>query len=173
MDKKINFRVVILTLVVSFWGILASAQTTTIILLRHAEKDTSAPGSTLMKADPLLSKEGEARAARLPEVLKAYRPDKIYSTRYIRTKSTVAPLAAKYNLEIQYYDPVELMAFSKSLSEEKGKTLVVVGHSNTTPALVNLLINEKKYPSLEETVYGQYWIVTLLDGKASAVVRNY
>ncbi len=170
---KNKIRIAILTLVVSFWGTLASAQTTTIILLRHAEKDTSAPGSTMMKADPVLSKAGEARAARLQEILSAYRPDKIYATRFIRTKSTVTPLAAKYKLDIQYYDPVELIAFSKSLLEEKGKTIVVVGHSNTTPALVNLLINEKKYPSLDESVYGQFWIVTILDGKASVEVRNY
>ena len=148
------------------------SQTNTYILLRHAEKDTSAAGSTMMKADPPLTKEGEQRAEKLLEVLKAYSPDIIYSTNFTRTRSTVTPLAKKFNKDIQLYDPKSLTSFAEDLLQQKGKTIIIAGHSNSTPALVNLLIKENKYPNLDESVYNQLWIVTVTDGKgvAKAVV---
>ena len=49
------------------------SQTTTIILTRHAEKDTSASCSAMMKADPPLSVTGKRRAEKLSYMLKNYR----------------------------------------------------------------------------------------------------
>ena len=168
--KKILFAI-FLFIMFGLTGVYA--QTSTYILLRHAEKDTSGIGSTMMKADPPLAKEGEQRALRLPEVLKAYTPDAIYSTNYTRTKTTVASLAKKFNKEIELYDPKTLAVFSEQLLQQKGKTIVIVGHSNTTPALVNLLIKENKYATLDESVYNQLWIVTVTDGKGAAKVVTY
>ena len=152
---------------------LVQAQTSTYILLRHAEKDTSVAGSTMMKADPSLTKAGEQRAKNLLDVLKDYIPDEIYSTNFIRTKATVTPLSLKFKKELQLYDPKELISFSDELLQQKGKTIIIVGHSNTTPALVNLLIKEKTYSSLDESVYNQLWIVTISEGKAVAKVVKY
>ncbi len=149
------------------------AQPTTYILLRHAEKDTSNYGSMMLNTDPALSKAGEQRAASLVTVLSAYRPDAIYSTNYKRTKATVEALAKKSGKTIQYYDPKKLSSFADSLLQIKGKTIVVVGHSNTTPALVNLLIKENKYPALDDSVYDQFWIVTLENGRSIVEERKY
>lgn len=149
------------------------AQTTTLILLRHAEKDTSTAGSASMQANPPLSKAGEARALKLVEVLGKYHPDLIYSTNYARTKATVAPLAIKYDKDVQLYDPRKLQAFADELLAIKGKTIIVAGHSNTTPALANLLIKEKKYPDLDESIYNRYWVITVKDGKAEARTEEY
>jgi len=171
MKKGMGFIGIVVLVAVS--AITLHAQTTTIILLRHAEKDTTVAGSAMMKADPPLTKAGEQRAARLLEVLKAYQPDMIYSTNYIRTKSTVSPLAKKFNKEIQVYEPKNLAAFAEQLIQQQGKTLVVAGHSNTTPSLVNLLIKENKYPNLDDGEYGQFWIVTITDGKAVTKLMNY
>lgn len=171
MKKILGFTC--LFLFVSIVGMQLMAQTTTFILLRHAEKDTSQTGSTMMKADPPLTKAGEVRAESLLEVLKQYQPDMIYSTNYIRTKATATPLANKFNKEIQIYDPKNLGAFSEQIMQQTGKTVVVVGHSNTTPALVNLLIKEAKYPNLDESIYNQLWIVTMKDGKTEAKMVTY
>ncbi len=168
MKKLFITAIILLTI-----STLASAQTTTIILFRHAEKDTSAAGSTAMKADPPLSADGLKRADRIPGVLIAYQPDSIYSTDYTRTKSTMAPLARKFNLGIQIYDPRNQAAFAERLLQNKGKVMVVAGHSNSIPALVNLLIKENRYPSLDESIYNQFWIVTIRDGKAEAVPVKY
>lgn len=149
------------------------AQTSTFILMRHAEKDTTAQGSTMMQADPPLSAEGTARAARIPEVLKMYQPDAIYSTNFKRTKSTVGPLSVKTGKEVQVYDHRNLKGFADELLKMQGKTVVVAGHSNSTPMLVNLLLKENKYQNLDESVYDTYWIVTVTDGKAEAKIMKY
>jgi len=149
------------------------AQPTTYILLRHAEKDTSNYGSMMPNTDPALSKAGEQRAESLVSVLAAYQPDIIYSTNYRRTKATVLPLTKKNGKTIQYYDPKKLSSFADSLLQVKGKTIIVVGHSNTTPALVNLLIKENKYPAMDDSVYDQFWIVTLENGRSVVEERKY
>lgn len=150
-------------LVVVFTTLFAmvKAQTTTIILLRHAEKDTSLPNATMMKADPPLTKAGEARAVLLLAVLNDFKPDIIYSTNYTRTKATVTPLAQKFAKDIVIYNPNDLVRFAEELRVQKGKTIVVAGHSNTTPALVNALLKLKKYESLPESVYNKLWVVTI------------
>ena len=149
------------------------AQTSTFILMRHAEKDTSVQGSTMMQADTKLSSAGEARAALIPEILKSFSPDAIYSTNFIRTKSTVTPLAKKAGKEIQVYDHRNLKEFAEELLKMEAKTVVVAGHSNSTPMLVNLLIKENKYPNLDESVYDTYWVVTVKNGKAEARQMKY
>jgi len=166
-------KFIITAIIVFAINTLASSQTTTILLFRHAEKDTSAPGSTAMRSDPPLSAEGIKRADRIPGVLIAYQPDSIYSTNYTRTKSTVTPLAQKFNLGIQTYNPSDLATFAERLLNNKGKVMVVAGHSNTTPALVNLLIKENKYAALDESIYNQFWIVTIKEGKAEAITVRY
>jgi broad specificity phosphatase PhoE len=151
-----------------------SGQSTTYILLRHAEKDTSTAGSTAMTADPPLAPKGALRAQNLLKILEAYQPDAIYSTNYTRTRSTVTPLSKKFSKEIQLYDPKQLIAFAEQLLQIQGKTIVVVGHSNTTPVLVNLLIKETgKYPNLDDSDYSHLWIVTVTDGKGVARMVEY
>lgn len=150
-----------------------SAQTTTIILLRHAEKDTATAGSAMMQANPPLSVLGMKRAAALPDLLSEYNPDAIFSTDFTRTKATVAPLAKKFNREVELYDPRQLNVLADRLKHMPGQTIVVAGHSNTTPALVNLLIGENKYPALDDKIYNRYWVVTITNGKAVAEERDY
>lgn len=119
----------------------------------------------MMTADPPLSEAGNLRAQRLITVLKSYKPDIIYSTNYIRTKATVTPLAGKFGKEIELYDPAKQAAFAEKLLSEKGKTIVIAGHSNTIPALANLLIRENKYARLDESVYNQLWVIQIRNGK--------
>ena len=57
----------------------------TIILLRHAEKDTS-PNAD--KVNPDLSADGKLRAQKLVKIIKKYKPDAIFSSDFVRTKLT-------------------------------------------------------------------------------------
>lgn len=156
-----------------FFSIYLHAQKTTYILFRHAEKDKTAAGSTTMNADPPLSKAGEARALRLVEVLKKYTPDLIYSTNFIRTRNTITPLATKFKKDILLYNHKDLKAFADLLLMEKDKTIAVAGHSNTTPALVNLLIKQNEYKALDESVYNKIYIVTITPQKTEVEVVEY
>lgn len=137
---------------------LAQHKKLTIILLRHAEKDIS---PTADKVNPDLTPEGKQRAQNLVKKIKKYKPTAIYSSDYIRTKSTVAPLAEKRKLTVQIYDPRKLNELSDMIMEGKYKSVVVVGHNNTTPALANLLVKQEKYQTLLETEYSKLWIIKI------------
>ncbi len=142
------------------------AETITIILLRHAEKDT-------VGTDPMLSAPGVLRAERLPAVFKDVTPDAMYSTPYKRTQQTLATWAKLTGKNILSYDQKNLRGFAEELKAMKGKTIVVAGHSNTTPMLVNLILGSSKYEALDESVYNKAWVVIIKDGVATDKIIEY
>ena len=152
-----------------------NAQKQRFIILRHAEKDTSVAGSQMMQADPPLNAKGQDRAQSLIQEFKKYKISKIYSTNYNRTKSTVMPLANAVGLSINNYDPKQLKTFADELKAEanQSKTILIVGHSNTSPKLVNLLIKKDQFKDLDESNYDTYWIVTYKNGKTKAKRMKY
>ena len=151
-----------------------NAQDITIILLRHAEKDTSAGAN---KADPKLTAEGQKRAQRLVETVKKYQPQQIFSTAFIRTRDTVTPLAENlnpdYRLQIQFYDYNELEELAQKLLKLKVKSVVVVGHNTTTPELANLLIKQNKYKDLADDEYNKIFIIRIHGKKIEDKVIKY
>lgn len=160
------FSILLLLFVLSAQVFAQKGNSTTIILIRHAEKDTSAAGSTLMQADPPLSKVGKLRAEKLVSALQDYPIQAIHSTRFNRTRSTVIPISSKISVGIQLYDPAKQAEFAQILKLQKNSTILVVGHSNTIPNLVNLLTGTSQYANLDDNEYDKIFIVTLKDGKA-------
>lgn len=145
------------------------AQKTTFILLRHAEKDVS---PTADKRNPDLSEAGKKRAESLFSVIKKYKPQEIFSTIYLRTRATATPLAFQlfppFRLQIQFYDSTEQETFLEKLLQTKSRCVVVVGHSNSVPALANLLLKENKYKDLAESEYNKIFIVEVNRKKNTA-----
>jgi Histidine phosphatase superfamily (branch 1) len=82
--------------------------TTTIIMVRHAERD---PGM-----DPPLNAEGQARAQSLANMLGENGVTAIYTVDYIRNKQTVQPLADKLGLTPAIVDVTQL-ADTKTLAK--------------------------------------------------------
>ena len=152
-----------------------NAQTTRYIIVRHAEKDTTLANAKLMASDPPLNSIGETRALSLADKLKDHKINQIYSSNYKRTKATASPIAKAQNLNVAIYDPRNLDAFATQLlsSENTGKTILIVGHSNSSPKLVNLLIKQDQYKDLDESIYDTYWIVTSKNGKSKAKMMKY
>ena len=134
----------------------------TVILLRHAEKD---PSPTADKVNPELSAEGKLRAQKLVKIVNKYKPDAIYSSDFIRTKGTAAPLAEKRKLTVEVYDHRDLKPLADSIMSGKIKRVVVVGHNTTTPALVNMLIGAEKYKALAESEYDKIFVVKIKKNK--------
>lgn len=100
-------------------------------LVRHAEK-SEAPG----EADPLLSAAGERRALALAAWAEGRAIDVVYATHLRRTQQTAAPLAAALDLELRVLpaaDTARLLA--RLRGAHCGRRVLVVGHSNTVPAL--------------------------------------
>lgn len=155
--------IILLFLALSFSSCKVEETETTYYLIRHAEKDRSNPNDK----NPSLTEEGLARAENWANYFKDIHLDAVYSTKYNRTKQTAKPTAESKGLTIQNYDPRSLynVEFAK---ETFGKTVLVVGHSNTTPAFANRIINEnskgddvKVYQNMDDSDNATLFIVKL------------
>jgi probable phosphoglycerate mutase len=134
-----------------------------IYLVRHAEKETD--GSK----DPALTVVGSQRAAHLAVLLKSADIQRIFSTDFIRTRKTAAPTAEVVGADIEIYDPQALEAFAKQLLELETNALVV-GHSNTTPELVELMGGDGGTPIVEEWEYDRVYLVQTAGGRVARTI---
>ncbi|MEM6719014.1 MAG: phosphoglycerate mutase family protein [Bacteroidota bacterium] len=125
-------------------------------LIRHAEKDRS---DTTNK-NPDLTEQGNKRAANWASIFEKVPFDAVYSTDYNRTKQTAQPTAAAKELQVQIYNPYKLK-INQFLKETSGKTVLIVGHSNTTPDFVNRLIDREDYELIADDNNGNLYIVTI------------
>ncbi|MEN8769143.1 MAG: phosphoglycerate mutase family protein [Candidatus Arcticimaribacter sp.] len=127
---------------------------TTYYLIRHAEKERVDPSNH----DPLLTVIGQERAENWQKIFKEVSFDMIYSTPYHRTRETAFPTATAKQLTVEIYDAKDL--YNTSFKEKtKGKTVLVVGHSNTTPALANKILGKEKYPQIDDRTNGNLYIL--------------
>ncbi len=172
--KTILRSLLLCCIVTSSFTVQAQSKTTTIIVVRHAEKQVVTVDDPQMKADPPLSIEGKTRSENLVTALKEFTPAAVFSTNYDRTRTTVTPVAKKLGLDIQLYDARNQQAFADKLKAMEGSTILVAGHSNTVPRLVNLLIGDNsKYADLDESVYNKIFIVRITDGVPTVEIREY
>lgn len=139
-----------------------SETVTTYYLIRHTEKDLS----NLADKNPKLSDIGLQRAESWAEILKIISFDLVYSTDYNRTKQTAKPIASSNELETIIYD-LRTFDFEKFKSETKGKTVMIVGHSNSTPIFINTLIGSQKYQQIKESNYSNLYIITIIGSTIS------
>ena len=93
----------------------------------------------------------------------------IYSTNYHRTIETALPTAKANDLEIIYYDPRN-MDIDTFMEKTKGKTVLIVGHSNTTPTLANKIIEEDKYSQIDETNNSNLYIINKNDSSITSTL---
>ena len=133
---------------------LGAEAVATFILVRHAEKEIG--------KKPGLTAAGQDRAERLAFMLERVDLDAVYSSPTKRTEMTATPTAAHHNLQIINYDPSLLQGFAKDLKRlYHGKTVLIVGHSNTTPALANYLAGTDEHPRFHELDYSNCYVVTI------------
>lgn len=118
-------------------------------LIRHAEKDRT--DST--NKNPHLNSEGVLRAENWARILEKIELDEIYSSNYFRTQETAMPSAVKHHIQISAYEPGNLYS-SKWLSLCFGKTILIVGHSNTIPQLVNELMKSDTFQNIPDDENG-------------------
>ena len=137
---------------------LSSCKTTTFFVVRHAEKQTNT-----MASDVPLSDAGMQRAEALKNELKDEKIGTVYSTNYIRTRSTAQPLADAVGVTIQIYDPADSTFIHRIVNtgnKDNEGNMLIVGHSNTVDDIVNALMKEVVIPGdLPDSQYGDIFIV--------------
>lgn len=139
----------------------------TYYLVRHAEKE-------LDQENPSLTAEGIQRAADLVDMMENIPLDAVYTTNYNRTIQTAQGVAAQKGLEFILYDPSDLPAFAEKLeADHAGQHILIVGHSNTTPALLNSLNPNSNLPSISEEEYDHFFILTMAGDKGQLSQIRY
>jgi broad specificity phosphatase PhoE len=130
--------------------------------VRHAEKAGDDP------RDPSLSEAGAARAQALARWLADAPLRAVYATGYRRTQQTARPSADAHGLAVTPYDaslPAGAFAARLRTTHRRG-TVLVVGHSNTAPALAAALCGCATTP-LGDGDYGRVYRIRVdADGHA-------
>jgi len=113
----------------------AAAGPHTVILVRHAEKDTAQD-----RNDPPLTELGTKRAEELARLLAKSGVTRLVASEFKRTQATLAPLAQATGVAVETRPAKELEALAAELAAAPaGSVTVVAGHSNTLPALARAL----------------------------------
>lgn len=147
------------------------AQSTTVVLVRHAEKADDS-------SDTPLSAAGQRRAESLRAALEDAGVQGIITTQYQRTRDTAAPLAATLGL-----DPVVVTSAGNSAAHaaeiaerigtwEAGATVLIVGHSNTVPAIIRAL-GGADVGRIEDDEYSNLFVVLIGEGGTRIVRGRY
>lgn len=135
---------------------LAGCSTTTVVLVRHAEK---AGGQ-----NPPLTPDGVLRAQALVEVIEDAGLSAIYTTQYLRTQQTAAPSESTTGIvatviEVQPgagQQHAEAVA-AHILENHAGGWVLVVGHSDTVPLIIGALGGPP--PSIGSTEFDRLFVI--------------
>lgn len=142
---------------------LSQTKTTTVYLVRHAEKELN------QGKDPNLTKAGEKRAKALVSQLKSVPISAIFSSNYKRTQQTAAPLAEDRKLSVKSYNPFTSKEIAAHIKAAQGaEHILVVGHSNTLEKTISALGGAKIAP-ISDSDYTNFFILTLttVNGKTA------
>jgi broad specificity phosphatase PhoE len=145
------------------------APPTVVLLVRHAEK-AAQPAQ-----DPPLTEAGASRAQALVAVARDAGVTAIITTQFVRTKSTAEPTAAALKLTPEVVQAGPMPQHAKAVAEQvmkhAGGTVLVVGHSNTIPAIVGAL-GAPQPRDLCDSEYDQVFVVVLGDTGPPRLIRS-
>ena len=161
--KKYILAFIISCITLNFYA--QESSPSTYYFIRHAEKDRS----DKTNKNPELTEKGNNRAKNWSIVFENVDFDLIYSTKYNRTIQTAEPTATRQNIEIQYYSPSQLNDEDFKL-KTNGKTVLVVGHSNTTPQFVNDILGDLKYSDIDDKNNANLYVLTILGKTKNCVL---
>ena len=153
--------------VFALFSACTSDKVTRYYLIRHAENDRT----NKTNKNPNLNSEGLLRAEKWAKHFEKIELDAVYSTDYNRTQQTAAPTAKSKGLIIQSYNSSK-MYDSNFKKNTRGKIVLVVGHSNTTPVFVNNILDQKKYKNMADNDNASLYIVTIVNDKKSSEIKK-
>ena len=133
-----------------------SAQPSMVILVRHAEKAAVAGN------DPPLSDIGMQRAEALASAMASAKPNAIVVSNLQRTALTAAVVTKQTGMTptvigMEGGSAGHVAAVAKAVQAAKGVVLVV-GHSNTVPAIIKAL-GGPALPDICDATYGHFFVL--------------
>lgn len=124
-----------------------------IVLVRHAEK--------VKGEDPGLTAAGLVWARSLIKLREVFAIKAVYTSDTKRAKMTGEPLAQTLKMtSIQYKVPIDdEKLLADFASQYGGGTVVLVGHSNTIPQLINKAIGESAFANIDEGDFSNLFLL--------------
>jgi broad specificity phosphatase PhoE len=122
-----------------------------VFVVRHAER---ADTGTQRQTDPPLSAAGEARAQKLATMLAEAGVKEILTTEFKRTQDTAKPLTMKTGIAVEQVASTDTALLITKIKAHPNEVVLVVGHSNTVPAIlkalagVDMAIADNEYDNL-------------------------
>lgn len=130
---------------------------TTVILIRHADKDIPQ-----VEADPPLNEKGKTRARQLIHILTAAGIRAIYTSEAQRAKMTAQPFWQAHPILVPPLPIVRLSAATDLrdhiLTHHEGGTVLIVGHADTVPALIREL-GGPSLPVIDDCVFDNFFVL--------------
>ncbi|MCP4406113.1 MAG: amidohydrolase family protein, partial [bacterium] len=144
-----------------------ASSATIVFIVRHAEKSASS-------GDVPLTAAGQARAQALADLLGQAGVSAIFASEFVRTQQTVEPLARQLGLDIRQIPVADVEDLvDQILSAHAGEVVMVAGHSNTVPVIIQKLGGDV-IPFIPETEFDNLYVVTIhAPGIAEVVHLNY
>ena len=130
------------------------SEVTQIYIIRHTEKadDTA--------ENPNLSAAGIERAKYWKKVLQHIQFDQVFTTDFKRNMQTAKLISNDSSVKPELYYPMSFDVL-KFINLIKGQKVLIVGHSNTIPDMVNRLIDQTKYPPMSHENYNILYVVNI------------
>lgn len=156
---KYTFKCILFLLFIGLFSLTtlhAQTDQTTIMLVRHAEK--------VLGTDSL-SEMGKLRAIELSRVLKEVSFSTVYCSQYQRTYDTALPLLTQSKQSATRYNTDDLVGLvDEIVSTYKGKSVLIVGHSNTLWPTMKLFGIQSDQTDLPDNTYDHLFILNITEG---------
>lgn len=151
------------------FGCSEEKDTTNLIIVRHAEKNTATD-----QFNPKLTARGKKRARKLRTILDSMEINAIYSTTFDRNMQTVMPLAAHKGMDIQSYTKDHWKTLLDSIpSKHPSGNVLICSHSDIIFPMIRHLGIQTERDHLDEDEYDKIFIITDLQNSAELKVRTY
>jgi phosphohistidine phosphatase SixA len=140
-----------------------STRSSTVVIVRHAEKASAAP-------DALLTPAGQQRAECLAQVLKDSAIKRIFVSDAKRTQQTAEPLAKALGIKPVVVPARDVSTLVRDVFYGTGGNALVVAHSDTVPMLIQR-VQAGTVPPIGENEYDGLYVLTVLEGGATPVLK--
>lgn len=140
---------------------------TTVLLVRHADIDVPP-----LSNDPHLNAAGRRRAMGLAHIAGGSGVTAIFTSTFTRTVQTVQPLAIQLGLVARPVPPPAVLA-QQVTAGGLGNVVVIAGHSNTVPEMIEALGVPAPAPAIGEREFDNLFVVTVVGGEAGLLRLKY
>lgn len=151
-------------------AVAAQSTPTVVIIVRHADKAAEPAG------DPPLTETGTERARALAAMLKDANVAAVMHTPTTRTRETARPTAEQFGLTMEVLPlgpaAVHAAAVAEAVRRHPGKTVLVVGHSNTVMPYIAALGGPTR-PNLCDHQYDGIYTLVISGSEVRLVEGRY